>query len=153
MPKVTAEVVIEAPLERVYAIAKNIEQFPDFMEDVQEVVILEQSAERQVSRWVGVVKEFGRTITWTEEDFWDDDKHVCTFKQVEGDFSSYEGVWTFDDEDGKTRVRLEVSYEYNVPLIGPLIRGLLQKKVQQNCQSMLDAIKKRAEQGGIAECQ
>lgn len=146
MPTVSAQVTVKAPLEKVYALAKNIEAFPEFMEDVVEVTILESSAGRQVSRWVGLIKEFGRTITWTEEDFWNDDEHCCRFRQIEGDFTAYEGEWTFEAANGETMVRLEVTYEYRVPLIGPLIQGLLQRKVQQNCQAMLEAIRRQAEQ-------
>jgi len=146
MPTVTAEVVVKAPLEKVYALAKDIERFPEFMEDVEQVEILEQTSERQVSRWVGVVKELGRKIRWTEEDFWDDDGHVCRFRQIEGDFTSYEGVWSFEESAGGTLVKLEVTYEYRVPLVGALIQNLLKRKVQQNCQSMLDALKRKAEE-------
>lgn len=145
MPTVRAEVTIAAPLDEVYALCRNIEAFPDFMEDVREVTLLEQTPDRQVSHWVGIIKEFHRTIEWTEEDFWSDADHSCRFSQTEGDFTSYEGSWTFEPRDGETYVALEVTYEYKVPLIGPLIQGLLQKKVLQNCQSMLDAIKGKAE--------
>ena len=148
MPRVTAEVTVNAPLERVYSLAKDIERFPEFMEDVEEVEILSQSPERQVSRWVGVVRELGRKIEWTEEDFWNDDEHVCRFRQIEGDFTSYEGVWCFEPQGDGTRVKLEVTYEYRVPLVGALIQNLLRKKVQQNCQSMLEALKREAEKQG-----
>ena len=146
MPTVTAEIAIDAPLEKVYSLAKDIERFPEFMEDVEEVEIIEQTPERQVSRWVGIVRELKRKITWTEEDFWNDDEHVCHFRQLEGDFTSYEGVWSFEPQGSGTRVRLEVTYEYRVPLVGPLIQNLLRKKVQQNCQSMLEALKRKAEE-------
>jgi uncharacterized membrane protein len=148
VPTVAAEVVIEAPLERVYALARDLERFPDFMEDVLEVEILERAPARQVSRWVGAVKEFGRTITWTEEDLWDDATHTCRFQQLRGDFTSYGGVWSFAAEGEGTRVRLEVHYEYRVPLVGPLIQGLLQRKMQQNCEAMLQALKAQAEGSG-----
>ncbi len=146
MPKVSAELTIEAPLETVYALAKDIEKFPEFMEDVESVEILERRPDGFLSRWVGAAKEFNRRIAWTEEDHWDDENHVCTFKQVEGDFSSYGGVWKFEPAGDGTRVLLEVEYEYNVPLIGALIKGLLQRKMEQNCRSMLEALKRKAEE-------
>ena len=146
MPKVSAEVLVDAPLDTVYKVAKDIERFPDFMEDVESVEILERRSDGYLSRWVGVVKEFNRRVTWTEEDHWDDDSHVCTFKQVDGDFSSYGGTWKFEPAGEQTRMTLEVEYEYNVPLIGALIKGLLQRKMEQNCRSMLEAIKRKAEE-------
>jgi uncharacterized membrane protein len=145
MPSVRSAVTISAPLAEVYALCRDIEAFPEFMDDVEEVEILEQTPERQVSRWVGVVKEFKRTIAWTEEDFWDDEEHTCRYRQLEGDYSEYGGTWNFEESAGGTEVELVVNYEYDVPLIGKLIKGLLLKKMQQNWDSMLAAIKAKAE--------
>lgn len=146
MPTVQATSDVQAPLAEVYALARDIESFPEFMPDVQEVRILEQSADgRQVSQWVGIVKEFKRTIQWTEEDYWDDATHTCTFQQTEGDFGLYRGTWTFAEAAGGTTVVLTLEYEYDVPLIGNLIKGLLHRKMQENCDNMLAAIKAKAE--------
>ena len=145
MPTVTSETIINAPVERVYEIARDIERFPEFMDDVDEVEILEQTDERQVSRWAAAVKEFNRQIKWTEEDFWSAEDRTCEFAMLEGDFSEYSGTWRFEPEGEGTRATLVVNYAYNVPLIGALIQKVLQKKMQENCDSMLAAIKAEAE--------
>ncbi|MHB8994986.1 MAG: type II toxin-antitoxin system RatA family toxin [Armatimonadota bacterium] len=146
MPIVTAIIDVNAPLDKVFAIARNIEAFPEFMPDVQEVEILDQREDGwQTSRWVGVVKEFRRTINWIEEDLWDENEHKCTFKQKEGDFSLYQGEWTFSECDCSTHIELELEYDYDVPLIGNLIKNLLRRKMQENCDNMLSAIKAEAE--------
>jgi len=147
MPTVESHVRIEASVEKVYELARDIERFPEFMEDVAEVEILEQTAQRQVSRWVGVIKELNRKIRWTEEDFWDEEARTCQFSMLEGDFTSYGGTWKFQPQGEGCLAALVVEYEYNVPLIGPLIKNLLQKKMQQNCDSMLVALKAEAEKG------
>ena len=147
MPTVESTVVVAAPVEKVYEIARDIERFPEFMEDVAEVEILEQTPDRQVSRWVGLIKELNRQIKWTEEDFWDEATRTCQFHMLEGDFSAYGGSWKFEPEGAGCRATLVVEYEYNVPLIGALIKSLLQKKMQQNCDSMLAALKAEAEKG------
>ena len=146
MPTVVSEIVIDAPLEQVYEVARDIEQFPQFMDDVEAVTILEKTPERQVSHWVGNIKELRRTIVWTEEDFWKPEDHSCTFKQTEGDFSAYGGSWAFAPEGDGTRVTMTIDYEYNVPLVGALIQGILKKKMQANTDAMLGAIKKKAEE-------
>jgi uncharacterized membrane protein len=145
MPTVSSELPIAAPVERVYAIARDIERFPQFMEDVEDVKILEQTAERQVSRWASIIKEFNRTINWTEVDYWDDVAHTCRWEQTEGDFTSYSGTWEFEAAEAGTVAKLMIDYEYSVPLIGALIQGLVKKKMQANVESMLAAIKKEAE--------
>ncbi|MFP4248602.1 MAG: type II toxin-antitoxin system RatA family toxin [Armatimonadota bacterium] len=145
MATVESIIVIAAPVEEVYAIAKDVERFPQFMDDVQDVEILEEEGPRRVSHWVGLIEEFNRTLEWTEEDYWDDENHSCRFEMIEGDFTEYSGIWTFEEDEGGTLVKLAVDYEYAVPLIGPLIKKLLHRKVQQNCDNMLSAIKEQAE--------
>ncbi len=147
MPTVSSEILIQAPAGAVYSLAQDIEQFPEFMADVQSVEILEDNLPRRVSRWVGVVKEFNRTVTWTEEDFWDDEQRRCTFRQTEGDYTQYQGEWEFHEDPQGTRVYLRIDFEYDVPLIGALIKGILQRKMQQNVEAMLAALKEQAEAG------
>ncbi len=145
MATVESKIVVNAPVERVYEVARDIERFPEFMDDVVEVEILEQTGDRQVSHWVGRIEEFNRTIEWTEEDYWNDAERRCDFTMLEGDFTAYSGTWRFEPDEEGTLVTLVVEYEYNVPLIGPLIKRLLYKKVQANCDNMLAAIKSEAE--------
>ena len=146
MPTVESEIIIAAPVAQVYALAKDIERFPEFMADVESVEIREDDPPRRVSRWVSVVKEFNSTIQWTEEDYWADETYVCTFGQLEGDFGKYQGRWEFIEVPEGTRMYLELEYAYNIPLLGALIKNLLRKKMQQNTDSMLAALKQRAEE-------
>ena len=93
-----------------------------------------------MSRWVGRVEEFNRTIKWMERDEWDDGTRSCTFKATEGDWDKYEGLWTFEEHPEGTRVYVKLDFDFNVPLIGPLIKGLLAKLVKANSQEMLQGL-------------
>lgn len=147
MAIVKSSVEINGPLEQVFALAKNIEAFPEFMPDLKSVKVVERSEDgsRIVSDWVGTVKEFKLTVKWTEEDIWDAAAGTCTFTLVKGDYSKYSGFWKFTDLGGKTRFDSEIDVEYDVPLIGGLIKGLIAKLMKQNVDSMLEAIKNKVE--------
>ncbi len=149
MAIVQSSVEINGPLEQVYALAKNIEAFPEFMPDLKSVKVVERSEDgsKVVSDWVGIVKEFKTFVKWTEEDLWDDAAHTCTFSLVKGDYSKYSGFWKFTDLGGKTRFDSEIEVEYDVPLIGALIKGLIAKKMKENVDNMLAAIKAKVEAG------
>ena len=140
MDKIEVETTIAADPEAVYAVAKDVEKFPEFMPDVERVTVLERSEGRVVSEWVGIVREFARKVTWVEEDRWDDAARRCEFAAVRGDWDAYQGTWTFEPVEGGTRVRLSLEFELNVPLIGPLIRGLLVRLVEKNCEQMLEGL-------------
>jgi len=143
-----SSVEIDGPIGRVYELAKDIESFPEFMPDLKSVKVVERSDDgRQVvSEWVGIVKEFKTTVKWTQEDIWNDDAHTCTFSLVKGDYSKYSGNWKFVDLGGKTRFDSEIEVEYDVPLIGALIKGIIAKKMKENVDNMLAAIKQKVEE-------
>lgn len=155
MPTIESAILIHADVEHVYAIAREVEQFPDFMPDVRSVRVLEHSegGRRTVVEWVGLIPEFKQTVKWVEEDLWGDAEHTCQFRLVRGDFKEYSGLWRFTAADGSegrppgTRFESRVSYEYDIPLIGALIKGVIQKKMQENVERLLQAIKARAESG------
>ena len=147
MPKVNSSIEIDGPIEKVYALAKNIEEFPEFMLDVESVKVVERSDDgnRTVSEWVGLVKEFKTKVRWTEEDIWDENARTCTFNLIKGDYSKYSGFWQFVDLGGKTRFDSEIEVEYDLPLVGALIKGIIAKKMKENVDNMLSAIKTKVE--------
>lgn len=147
VPAVHAEITIEAPVDRVYAVAKDIERLPAFLPSLEKVTVQRREGNVVVSEWVGLVPEFRRTIKWVEEDVWDDEARRCEFRLASGDWDRYDGVWAFSERGQGTHVLLEISYEYNVPLIGALIKKLLHRVVERSAQETLEGLRKMAAEG------
>ena len=147
VPEVHAEIVIEAPVERVYSLAKDIERLPEFLPGVEKVTIRSRDGDRTVSEWVGLIPEFRRSVKWVEEDNWDDGARQCRFRAIAGDWDRYEGIWSFGEAAEGARVTLDISYEYDVPLIGALIRKLLHKLVERSARETLEGLRQMAAEG------
>jgi uncharacterized membrane protein len=145
VPVVETTTWINAPLERVYGIAKDNRAFPEFMNDVKSLEIVEQDGPRVVSDWVGLVPAFGLKVKWRQEDVWDDAARACAFRQIQGDYDRLDGEWTFSEENGGTRFSSVVNYEYVVPGLGPLVKKVVHGLVVKNLEGVLQAIKDRAE--------
>jgi uncharacterized membrane protein len=148
MPHIENSVLINAPLETVFAAARDQEIFPQFMPDVESVVIAERSADglRSVSEWVAVASDFKLKVRWTEEDLWDAATHTLRFKQLKGDYTAYSGTWRFGEETpGTTMFHSEIDYELEIPLIGALLKAVVARLMRDNTQKILEAIKSRAE--------
>ena len=145
MPTVQTSTWIDAPIGLVYAVAKDNETFPEYMDDVVSLVVVEKDGDRVVSDWVGVISTFGLKIRWQQEDVWNDGAHECTFSQISGDYDKLEGSWRFTEENGGTRFDSDLEYEYVVPGIGPLIKKVIHNIVVKNMDGVLAAIKARAE--------
>ena len=148
MPHIENNVVVNAPLDKVFALARDVESFPQFMPDVESLVVSERSPDglRTVTDWVGVASDFKLKVRWTEEDIWDEAAHTCRFTQLKGDYTAYGGLWTFvADAPEVTRFQSEIDYELDIPLIGPLLKAMVARIMRDNTQKILDAIKVRAE--------
>lgn len=143
MPYVETSVAVEAPARVVYELAKEQERFPEFMPDVETVTVVERHPDRLLTRWKTLVEE--APIEWIEEDRFDDDGLRIEYKLLEGDLDTFEGAWTFEERDGLTHVRLTVEYDFGVPTLAELIGPTLQKKVRENSEMMLAALKREAE--------
>jgi ribosome-associated toxin RatA of RatAB toxin-antitoxin module len=115
------------------------------MKDVKSVTPIEESENRFVSDWVGIIPTFGLKVRWTQEDLWDDATHTCRFRQLKGDYDKMEGIWTFSEEGGGTRFNQTLDYEYNVPTLGPLIKKVIHNIVIKNLENINEAFKQRAE--------
>lgn len=145
MPYVETTIEIKAPARTIYELAKDMERYPDFMPDVETVKVLERKGNETVTRWKTLVEE--APIEWTEVDIFDDEKTRIDYRLIEGDLDKFEGAWTFTERDGMTKVVLGVDYDFGVPTLAELIGPILQKKVEENSQMMLKALKERCEGG------
>lgn len=143
MPYVECSIDVAAPAATVYELAKEQERFPEFMPDVESVVVLERHPERAITRWKTLVED--APIEWTEEDRFDDGALRIDYALIEGDLDTFQGAWTFAENGGTTHVVLGVEYDFGVPTLAELIGPTLEKKVRENSEMMLAALKREAE--------
>jgi len=143
MPYVETAIDIAAPARAIYELAKDMERYPEFMPDVETVVVIKRDGNTTTTRWKTLVEE--APIEWTEVDVFDDEHTRIDYRLIEGDLDKFEGAWTFEERDGITHVVLGVEYDFGVPTLAELIGPTLQKKVEENSLMMLTALKSRAE--------
>ncbi len=146
MPFVETTITVDADARAVYELAKDQERFPEFMPDVEKVEIIRRDGNRMLTRWKTLVEE--APIEWTEEDVFDDDALRVDYRLLEGDLDRFEGSWTFaNGEPGRTVVTLGVDFDFGVPTLAELIGPTLERKVRENSEMMLAALKREAERG------
>jgi ribosome-associated toxin RatA of RatAB toxin-antitoxin module len=145
MPTVETTIWIDAPLEKVYAIAKDNESYPKYMKAVESLVVTERDGGRVVADWVGLITQFNMKVRWTQEEIWDDANTRSTFRQLKGDYDKMEGSWVFIAENNGTRFNQFLDYEYNVPTLGALVKKLVLHLVKSQLEAASEAVKARAE--------
>lgn len=149
MPRIELVNEIDAPVDTVYRVARDVESFPTFMEDLESLTVLERSEDglRTVTEWVGLIREFKMKLKWTQEDVWSNTSYRDDFHLIKGDMDKMEGYWQFTSLDSnRTRFENVLEYEYDVPLIGAMVKSLIKKKLTDNLMATMTAIKKKAEE-------
>lgn len=143
MPFVKSGILIKGDKNAIYQVIQNMEDYPRFMESLVSVTVLERGKNYDISHWVSNVD--GRKIVWTErDDFYPEDFKI-TYQQTDGDLKKMEGVWELDDEAEGVRVSLTVDFEFGIPMIAGLLNPLLVRKVRENSEAMLAAVKGQIE--------
>ena len=134
---------------KVFAIAQDVSRFPEVMPNLDAVQVLEDDGDGQtVTRWEAsfTVGPMSKRVIWTERDHWNEDDLSCTFELVEGDMQQYNGKWTFTANGDGCLAELQVCFELGIPMLGPLITKIVNQLMQQNCDSLLEALEELASQ-------
>ena len=115
---------IEAPIERVFEVAADVEGSPRWQPEIKRVEVLERDADgRQVlvhTESDAKVRRLGSTLRFTYEE-----PSGLQWRQEDGDLKSVEGSWEFEDlGDGRTRATYSMTVDLG-RMLGMVIRGPL----------------------------
>ncbi len=146
MPTVESSILVKGPKEEAYRIARNMEDYPRFMENVKQVKVVQREGNWTVTDWVTNVD--GRIIKWQEKDIFNEERPHIEYRQVAGDLKKFEGEWRFEEVAEGTVITLTVDFELGIPMLSGLLNPILKKKTLQNCEAMLTAIKEQVELAG-----
>ena len=143
MPYVETQTTIKGDSRKIYDIISDMAAYPEFMQDLVSVEILERGEGYTVSHWVSNVD--GRKIVWTERDSFYPENLKITYAQTEGDLKKMEGNWQIIPGTEGCQVTLAVDFEFGIPMIAGLLNPILKKKVRENSENMLKSIKEQIE--------
>ena len=139
MPGATRAVVINTPVEKVFAVIKDYERYPEFLPEVKSTRLSNRRGDEvDVLYEVDVLKRIRYTLRLKEEP-----PNRISWTFVEGEvMRDNRGHWLLEDlGGGKTRAT------YNIEMkLGPLVpKSIVNVLVDSSLPKMLEAFKKRAE--------
>ena len=122
-------VEIDAPIERCYEIASDIEGAPDWQGSLQDVEVLERDSERRAelveTKSDAKVKSVSARLRFSY-----DPPTEIRWTQEKGDTKSLEGWWRFEDlGDDRTRASYGLAADPG-RMLGMLLRGPAEAKVR-----------------------
>jgi coenzyme Q-binding protein COQ10 len=138
------EIEINANQDIVFKVMLDLEKFPEFMEDVKKITILQDEGNKRISEWEAEID--GLLFKWQEEDTYYPQEYKLTYKLIKGDLDKFEGYWEIIKlNDNKSKLVIFLSFDLNIPTLKSLIMPTIKFKVKKNLTLMLKSIKSRAE--------
>jgi uncharacterized membrane protein len=140
-------VEIDAPVERVFEIAADIERAPGWQASLQDVAVLERDGERRATSAETESDAKVRTIR-SRLSFAYDPPTEITWEQERGDVKALRGWWHLEDL-GAGRTRATYGLEVDPGrMLGMLLRGPAEDKVREFLVGgAAEGLKDRAEAG------
>ena len=116
----TESITIAAPLDKVWEIATDLEQYPIWTHDVKEVVITSRDDEGRPHEVEFRTSALGRSTHYTLEYDYTSAPKKLAWSMVKGDIQrSIDGAFSFQPtDDGGTHVQYDLAIELVVPLPG-----------------------------------
>jgi uncharacterized membrane protein len=134
-------ITIEAPVERVWDIASDVERYPEWARDVKDVVVRSRDEEGRPQEVEFRASALGRSTHYTLRYDYADAPSVLAWSMVRGDIQrAIDGSYHFDHADGSTQVRYDLSIELVVPL-----PGFVKRRAEVRILNTVRELKTRAE--------
>ena len=138
----TETITIAAPLEQVWAIAIDLEKYPEWTHDVKDVVIASRDGEGRPSQVEFRTSALGRSTHYILKYDYSNAPFEMGWTMLSGDIQrSIDGVWRFEpDGDGRTNVRYDLQIDLAIPL-----PGFVKRRAEVRILNTVRELKVRAE--------
>lgn len=136
---------IEAPLDQVYALWTDYEQYPQFMTNVREVRPIGPG----LTRWT-VAGPAGASVTWDAVTTQEIPERLVAWKTADGTAVGHSGVVRFQpNRDGSTKVEVRLSYNPLAGAIGHVVARILGADPKSHLDEDLMRMKSLVETGRV----
>ena len=126
----TAAAEVNAPVERCYEVAADVDRWGEWQRGVQRIEVLDRDGEGRVARARIINQTKVREIT-TELRFSYQPTQGLSWTQTGGDLKRFDGSWAFESAgDGRTRVSFALQGDPG-RMLGMLLRGPVEEKLRE----------------------
>ena len=144
----TETIIIAAPPEQVWAIATDLEKYPEWTHDVKDVLITARDEAGRPSHVEFRTSALGRSTHYTLSYDYTDAPAVLAWSMIKGDIQrSIDGAFRFRrTDDGGTHVQYDLQIELVVPL-----PGFVKRRAERRILNAIKELKAFAEADAGAE--
>ncbi|UCF47787.1 MAG: SRPBCC family protein [Myxococcales bacterium] len=144
MARVHKSITINSPVEKVFAYIDDITTSPEWLPSMMEVSDITGSGVGQHYRWkykmAGVPLNGESTVI----------EHIPNERRVIDSKGGVNAHWiyTFEPDDGGTKLDIEIEYTIPVPVLGKLAEKLVLKRNEREADMAMENVKEKMEAEG-----
>lgn len=122
--------------------ARTIVDFPKSMPSV--ISVEDVSSARDGSKTSWQVLFNGNTMSWTEENSFDDAARSYRFVQIEGDLAEWRGEFSLQLHPPMVVARYDLYFDLGIPALADILEPLGEVAIRDNCGEMLREMERQA---------
>ncbi len=126
MPKVKKSITVDAPVGIVYRAWHNFENFPRFMDNIEEVRVVGGGR----SHWKAK-GPLGTAPEWDAEITLDEPERTIGWRSIEGSATKTAGRVNLDGRDGTTKIEVTLEYEAPAGVVGETVAKIFKDPERQ----------------------
>jgi len=134
-------IVIKGKLEDVYALAGDVERYPEFIKGYEGSKVLSREGNKATIE--RVVEIMGRQITWKSVATFHKNEWI-EFEQIEGPLKGMIAKWLFERVPEGTKIIITHDFELKAPIPGWPTEKIIEA-VSGTADTALEALKKKVE--------
>ncbi len=143
MPQVEVSEVISAPVQRVWDVLNDIEAYPQLMEPVRSLKVIETGTGYRLAVWEVDIK--GCVMRWTEREEPDPANYRLEYRAIDGDLDEFAGFWQLEAlSETTSRATLFVKFDIGLPMLSDMLNPVAERAIHDNSRKMLQAIASHA---------
>lgn len=133
---VTGRFTNEDP-HRLFDRVADISAYPEMIDVVDAVRILEASGDRRTAAWE--IRLRGSVLQWTETAMFDRQALTISFQQLDGDLDVFEGRWAVERGEEIT-VCVSVDFRIGIPLMAHMLQPIALEALSDSLAAILTGV-------------
>lgn len=143
MPIITVNERLSSPIDEVWKLVENISAYPQFMEPVKKLNVLEEEGCFLTAEWEVELK--GSLLKWIEREEKIAEEFRINFQQLSGDLECFEGYWQLNKvSETETEAILSVNFEIGIPMLRDMLNPVAERALRDNAIKMLRSLERIA---------
>ena len=138
---IETSIIIKGKLEDVYALAEDVERYPEFIPGYKGEVLSKEGNKSTLQR---VVEIMGNQITWKSVATFQKNEWMIEFEQIEGPLKGMIAKWIFERVPEGTKSIIVHDFELERPILGWTIEKIIET-VSAITRNTLEGLKKKLE--------